>query len=483
MGVTSALAPSSKGPQQQPTATHLAGRKLLVARVLWGALGSLALGLFVVLLPTYWTLLQTVCTAGPCALVQPTADVIHALHQFSLPLSDYAAGTFTLTLVTTAVCSGIGGLLFWRRSNDWMALLVSLAEVAFGVLFVTDAVQATSSAWQVPAICLNVLGNGVIFLLGYLFPSGAPIPRWSRWLILGWFGWGACFTLLHALPGAYLLDNAAWLALLACLVVAQIYRYRYRSTLIQRQQTKWVVFGGGLTGLLLVGLTLPRLVFPLVGQSDALYTFATGPLYPLGALLVSLALALAMFRYRLFDLDRLINRTLVYGVLTGLLGALYAGLIIGLESLVGLFSGHAASTPVVLVISTLAIAALFHPLRRRIQHLIDRRFYRQQYTAEHVLTAFQATLRSEVDLERLSAQLVAVIEETMHPTFVSLWLRPPSPSSGRLDPPVRAPRAELQEQVAEPASPSSGEGGAQTAAPPPGGADVMGVAQREVPQP
>ncbi len=134
-------------------------------------------------------------------------------------------------------------------------------------------------------------------------------------------------------------------------------------------------------------------------------------------------------RYRLWDIGVLINRTLVYGALTITLGLIYAGLVIGSQALLHGFIGP--TNDVAIVISTLAIAALFQPLRRRLQNLIDRRFYRHKYNAAKVLSAFSATLRNEVDLATLSEQLVTVVEETMQPAHVSLWLRPPDPSGSR----------------------------------------------------
>ena len=152
---------------------------------------------------------------------------------------------------------------------------------------------------------------------------------------------------------------------------------------------------------------------------------------------ILLSLGMAILRYRLWDIDTIINKALVYGSLTGLLGALYAGLIIGLESLVGLLTGQ-ETQPVVLVVSTLVIAALFSPVRRRLQALIDRRFYRKKYDAEQTLVAFSATLRQEVDLEQIRGQLLAVVQETMQPAHVSLWLhqpkRPPGDLVHRLEP-------------------------------------------------
>ncbi len=139
-------------------------------------------------------------------------------------------------------------------------------------------------------------------------------------------------------------------------------------------------------------------------------------------------------RSRLWDIDTLINRTLVYGLLTALLAAVYAGLIIGLESLAGVITRQGSQQPVVLVVSTLVIYALFQPLRSRIQSIIDRRFYRRKYDAAKVVAAFSATLRQEVDLDQLREQLLAVVQETMQPASLSLWLLPRKPEEASKQP-------------------------------------------------
>lgn len=164
--------------------------------------------------------------------------------------------------------------------------------------------------------------------------------------------------------------------------------------------------------------------FPTLNQPNIPSSVIFGLIsYPLVLLSLPVTVGMAILRSRLYDIDVLINRTLVYGTLTVLLALIYFGLVIGLESLVHLFSGQGAQTPVVIVASTLAIAALFQPLRRRLQQIIDRRFYRRKYDAARTLAAFSATLRNEVDLHQLSEHLIAVVEETMQPTHVSLWLR------------------------------------------------------------
>ena len=183
-----------------------------------------------------------------------------------------------------------------------------------------------------------------------------------------------------------------------------------------------------LLGFLLLGYLLPAFIqmfIPLQNLGLIPYVIVLTSIM-LVLLLIPLSLAIALLRYRLWDVDLLINKTLVYGLLTGTLVALYAGCIVGLQALLrGLF--HQTSA-VAIVISTLVIAALVQPLRKGIQAIIDRRFYRRKYDAARTLAAFSATLRNEVDLTQLSKQLIAVVQETMQPAHISLWLRPPEPS-------------------------------------------------------
>jgi len=154
-------------------------------------------------------------------------------------------------------------------------------------------------------------------------------------------------------------------------VVAQIYRYARVSGPVQRQQTKWVVFGLAAIMLVILGRYMPLLIFPSLSASSSPYFLISTYVYPPGLLLIPLSLGVAVLRYRLWDIDTIINKALVYGGLSLLLAAVYLGLIVGLESLVGLVSGQ-ASQPVVIVVSTLVIAALFQPLRHRMQAIIDR---------------------------------------------------------------------------------------------------------------
>jgi hypothetical protein len=393
----------------------------MLARVAWVSLVLLLLGCFVILLPSYFTLLQSICTNAACALLQPTPQSVQALQQLGLSVANYAVLNLVLISATMVVCLLVGVVLFWRKSDDWMALLAGFFLVLFGMLYVTDALQASHSSRQVLAIVLNVLGNGMLFLLSSLFPNGRFVPGFTRWLVLGWILWGMVFLILHELPSMYLVDRLVWLGLVICLIGAQFYRYRWVSSSIEKQQTKWVVFVGALTAVALVGLTVPGLLIPALRQPGSLYQVLIGPIYPLGVLFIALSVGIAILRSRLWNIDIIINRTLVYGTLTAILALIYFGLIFALQFLLrGIINQN---NDVAIVVSTLIIAALFQPLRHRLQRFIDRRFYRSKYDAAKTLEAFSATLRNEVDLNQLREELVAVVQETMQPSHVSLWLR------------------------------------------------------------
>ena len=206
-------------------------------------------------------------------------------------------------------------------------------------------------------------------------------------------------------------------------VFAQIYRYRRVSDPIQRQQSKWVVYG--FTGAIVAFLTLVvgGLTLPSSLVQSPLSPLLIQPAYYVFMLLIPLSIGMAILRSRLWDIDVLINRTLVYGMLTALLALVYVGLVLALQFLLGGVIHQ--NNDISIVGSTLAIAALFQPLRRGVQRVIDRRFYRRKYDAARTLTAFKATLRNEVDLNQLSEQLVAVVQETMQPAHISLWLSKP----------------------------------------------------------
>jgi hypothetical protein len=199
--------------------------------------------------------------------------------------------------------------------------------------------------------------------------------------------------------------------IIAC-IVAVFMRFR-RARGVERQQLKWFTYGMTLSILMLIVIII--LIFSTVNG-------APGSLFYLSVVCIPISVGIAILRYRLYDIDILINRTLVYGLLTATLLGTYLLLVFGGQYL--LSSLFKSSNAVVLVTSTLIVFALFQPLRYRIQQVIDRRFYRRKYDAARTLEAFSTTLRNEVDLATLSEHLVGVVQESMQPASVSLWLRP-----------------------------------------------------------
>jgi len=248
-----------------------------------------------------------------------------------------------------------------------------------------------------------------------------------RWPVIAFLIMQAPFTFVQGLAtlqvSAVSLSFLMSIGVCAILVVVQWYRYQRVSSPLERQQTKWVVFGFAVFIISdLIGI-VPFLLFPVTASPDSLYLPAYAAVEGILVLFIPLSFGFAMLRSQLWEIDVFINRTLVYGILTASLALIYIGLIFGLQALLGGLISQ--NNSVAIVLSTLAIVALFQPLRRRIQRTIDRRFFRSKYDAAKTLATFSATLRNEVDLEQLGEQLLAVVQETMQPSHVSLWLRPP----------------------------------------------------------
>src|SRR5215204_4936577 len=286
-----------------------------------------------------------------------------------------------------------------------------------------------------------VFGLGLIVFLDLLFPSGRLSS--ARWR------WFARFTALVLLPAAILaalspgrilsstlqnplgiegLPNAskAIEAFMYGLVVvgatSMLARLRHAGR-IERQQIKWFAYA---TAVAISGVILKNTVYPAVGVAWVWWVGLI--LTTVGVVSSPVAMGIAIFRYRLYQIDILINRTLVYGPLTAVLAAVYLGGVVFLQYAFRSLTEEGSQLAV--VASTLIIAALFIPLRRRIQSFIDRRFYRSKYDARKTLESFSAKLRNQTDLDALSDDLVGVVRETMQPAHVSLWLRPDTAPSG-----------------------------------------------------
>jgi hypothetical protein len=260
-------------------------------------------------------------------------------------------------------------------------------------------------AWVSAISCVTALISGMLeyeFLREYTWPENMSFVK-------------PLFTgsLAEVAATVFWYSSMVILAMLFVSGGSLVLRLR-RSVGEERQQLKWVVYS---VALLAFAVPSTILVIIVVQSLESVRVFFA-VLFPL----IPISVGIAILRYRLYDIDRIINHTLVYGALTVMLVAVYAGSIVILQGFLRALTGQ--ESQLAIVASTLAVAALFAPLRRRIQSFIDRRFYRRKYDARKTLEAFSATLRDETDLDALSDDLVGVVRETMQPAHVSLWLRP-----------------------------------------------------------
>jgi hypothetical protein len=319
-----------------------------------------------------------------------------------------------------------------------MVLLISLSYVTYGTGYIYVISPPSFEIWPSP---VDVVARFLYFFCGvilyvvffYLFPDGRFIPGWTRLIATLVIGWGIYFTLyfdntpfVNSVSGLTPLGTLITLLILVSVIVAQIYRYMYVSSPVQRQQTKWVVFGFSTAIILSVAFSLPGLANPALitpGSQMVMYVLALITFGAIFAVIGLLSLTLAILRYRLWDIDRLIRRTLVYSLLSGLLGAIYIGSVIVLHGFVETLTGREDNPPAIVVLSTLAIAALFKPFRDRIQGFIDNRFYQRKFNADKILEDFAQTVRDEIDLNLLSSALIDAVQESMHPEQVWLWFK------------------------------------------------------------
>jgi hypothetical protein len=335
--------------------------------------------------------------------------------------------------VIVLTCFTLLGLVLFFRKPDWFGTYLALAFMVIATSItgpVITRVDAIIPGWTV--IVYDRLLGSVSFLtlisIAYLFPDGHFVPRWTRWVLLI----PSVIILIYSsiwtgLPREIieLVELIIPLSLLGFGVGSQIYRYLRVSGPIERLQLKGVIVS--LAFLLAVGILFnivapnaqsfidPATAYDLIAHMVFYYTFTFAIVGMIAAI------TFAVLRYRLWEIDVVIRRTTSYAIVTGLLALVYFGSVVVLQRVLSPVTGDSTAA---VVLSTLLIAALFLPLRRRVQDVIDRRFFRKKYDAEQVLAQFAATARDETDLDALTAELLRVIQETMQPEHVSLWLRP-----------------------------------------------------------
>ncbi len=385
------------------------------------------------------------------------------LHPLALNIDETIADRYLEALTGTGVI--IVGAFIWRRvpGNRIGPLLIlyGVGVAGYSTRLDFGSPQLTSIAHLLWGFYYGGVALPALLVLVLSFPTGHFYPHWtSRWVtpFILLMLIGGTLSIMSQTPGVaspansfislpmnpiYAPTLAPYNGLLNLMfggfsllfflgivgvVVSLILRYR-AARMRERQQLKWLIWMTSVT--FVIGFLY--FIFAQVAPNDLMSALYGSPIgytfvllfYSLVNTFAVIGIGLAILRSRLWDIDIIINRTLVYGTMTILLALVYFGLVIGMGSFVRLFTGQVGQSPVIIVASTLAIAALFQPLRHRLQTTIGRRFYRRKYDAARTLAAFSATLRNEVELSKISENLVAVVRETMQPTHVSLWLRKP----------------------------------------------------------
>jgi hypothetical protein len=385
----------------------------------------------------------------------------HLVRQAGRPeLAQLTLGAFVGPVLSLVSAATVGAVLASRRPRHpvgWLLLVLALslaaggvvpAYAAYGLLArpgALPAAYAVARYWPVTVVTAQAAAGFVLLLT----PTGSlPSPRWRWWaratvaaaiVLLVGLGVasgpldpqdqlvGGPFD-LRGQGGALLVVNQLALAVTTLAVAvgawSLVVRFR-RARGVEREQLRWVAS----TAALAVLGAVVALGGVAVG-STAVVTWAISACFAA----LPVALGAAILRYRLYDLDRIISRTLAYGLLTLLLGGGYALVVLGLGQLVG------RDSSLVVAGATLSVAAVFQPVRRRIQAAVDRRFNRRRYDAAQMIEAFSARLRDELDLDTLSAELLAAVNQTMQPTTATLWLRPSHPAASPAGGPQRAVR-------------------------------------------
>jgi hypothetical protein len=417
-------------PAPTPAATGHLRRRLLLARIGWCLAAMASTATFLSGIPSTFAALHRTCaypgpgaTPGPgCTQAQLALSDFRALDGPSAATAAYAARALAVILAASLVFFAVGGLIAWRKWNTPMGLFVSVVLVTFGATGISNSVvPPVRSVLFVVAIAIAALQYPLLAIFLLTFPTGRFAPRWSALLILLWIG---AFGLFIG-GAAAVVTTVSVLVTWGSAGAVQLYRYRHVYTPVQRQQAKWVVFSIVVLSVLLQGgYALAPSLWPALDTPGSLYRLARIAVIAANWMPISLCVGIAILRAGLYDIDVIIRRTLVYGTLTAVLGGVYAVSVVGSQALAQALTGHRTLPSIAVVASTLLIAALFNPVRKRLQATIDRRFYRRRYDATQTLAGFSQGLRDEVDLTALAEQLLAVVTRTMEPAHVSLWLAP-----------------------------------------------------------
>lgn len=402
-------------------------RWILVARIGWLLITFFFLTTFILGLPYRYSELTAACDAPTCPPLTLSSADAASIDSTLFSMQGYASFHIGIELITALLMSIMAGLIFWKYFDNLLGVLTAYLLIYIGLAGFVQA--GFVFAAQYPSVewfynLLFALFDPLILLVIFIFPTGQFLNKLSLSVFM--------FIIFLWLLDKILIQNGInimgdggtilFLGAFAFGIWSQIYRYRNISTAVEKQQTKWVLVG--VTSLLfcIAGWVLLVDTFPPSTPQSLFLTNTVGiAVIFLFAYLFPITMMFAIMRYGLWGIDVIIRRTVQYVIVSSVLAVTYFGSITLIQG--GITAVTNTQSPFAIVLSTLFVAALFNPVRRRVQAFIDRRFYRQKYDAQQVLAQFAQTARDEVEMEALQAVLLGIVQETMQPSHISIWVK------------------------------------------------------------
>jgi signal transduction histidine kinase len=414
---------------ERPTATSTAetrlhGRWLLLARLLWLAVAFVTVAFLVASVPMALDLWQRFCPGGPCETAQLSAVQAQQLQASGVSLSAWATFWVVESVLFALGWMGMGAIIFWRRSDDWLALMFagSLVTLGAGLSRTLESMSVAAPGWLWPVSIVQFLGNVTFIGFLCLFPTGRIAPRWTLLVAALFLLYSASiaffrFTPLDPLYWPQPYWSLAWLLANGSVVLVVLARYRSFMTPVQRQQAKWALAGAMIGDLGYTGLVF---VFPLLpdGVWNILPFWTEGVVEDLVLLIVPLSFGMAILRSHLWDIDLFIKRSLVYGLLTATIIGLY-GLVVGA---LGALFAHQDNVAISLFATGL-VAVLFQPLRERLQRGVNRLLYGQRDEPYQVLARLGRQLEATLVPEAVLPTIVKTIAPALRLPYLAVSLR------------------------------------------------------------
>ena len=391
---------------------------LMPVRIVIVIVAVLALAVFCIGVLLNFAQFRTVCTPLSCADGQLTPQSAQALQALGLSLDAYAIMNVVFLVIQALVYYLLAAVIFWQRPDEWLTVIVVLGFLAAPTNSLSQPVTAVPPVFPGALACVQFLGIATFILIAFLFPNGRFVPRWTLPFAAVGLVSAGIQTFLPDVVWPPVLAGINWVSAFSVLVFAQLYRYRKVSSREQRQQTKWFVFG--FTGAVMINLVnrLLPLIFPLLAQQNTLLAFISGTISDFGFLLIPLAIGFAILRYKLWDIDIIINRTLVYGTLTVSIVGLYVLAVVSLGTLL-----QGQGNLFISLLATGLIAVLFQPLRLRLQRAINRLMYGERDMPYTVISRLGQRLEAILAPEAVLPTIVETVAQALKLPYAAITLK------------------------------------------------------------